>query len=315
MRLYQQASLAANTRRNYDSRQRLFKRFCHSIGHNVRVPLTESQLSMCIVQFAHSHSVNSIDGYISAIQHYYNDHNLGDLPRGFHYQATRLGLKNYFGSLHFKRPRQPITLSHLITIRSNLVLSVFTDARDWCAYLFAYFGLLRVREFTDASLLFKHVIPHSWGIQLVIVSSKTSLHPTSVNLIKRDDILCPLAAYKAYALLVPLALSSIGSCPFFLSSATTTAPLKYYSSFNEQLKVRVKEWLGLDPSLYATHSFRRGGATLMYLLGIPEATIGVHGRWKSFTSRDYFDWSATDQLMATRLPLEITQPMFKGKLN
>lgn len=310
MRIYQSASLAANTRRNYQSRQRIFKRFCCSINVHPRTPLTEPQLCMCIVQFAHSHSVNSVDGYVSAIQHYYSTHSLGPLPRGFNYQSTRLGLKNYFGCLQWKRPRLPITLSHLVTIRSHLDFTIFTDARDWCAYLFAFFGLLRVREFTNSSLLFKHVSCQEWGIQLTIMSSKTSLHPAVVNLIKRDDLLCPVAAYTHYVSLVPRALSSIGACPFFLSSDATTQPLMY-NAFNDQLKSRVKEWLGLDPTLYATHSFRRGGATLMYLLGVPEATIQVHGRWKTFTSRDYFDWSATDQLMATRLLLEVTQPLFQ----
>jgi len=44
-----------------------------------------------------------------------------------------------------------------------------------------------------------------------------------------------------------------------------------------------------DPATYAGHSFRRGGATAMFLAGVPEATIAAHGRWKSLAYREYFD--------------------------
>jgi hypothetical protein len=51
---------------------------------------------------------------------------------------------------------------------------------------------------------------------------------------------------------------------------------------------------GLDPTLYAGHSFRRGGATFALDAGVPETVIRAMGDWKSDVWRDYV--SATAKL-------------------
>jgi hypothetical protein len=45
--------------------------------------------------------------------------------------------------------------------------------------------------------------------------------------------------------------------------------------------------IGLDSSLYSGHSFRAGGATDLFLQGVPYATVKRHGRWKSDTALIY----------------------------
>ena len=56
--------------------------------------------------------------------------------------------------------------------------------------------------------------------------------------------------------------------------------------------------IGLDPNDWSGHSFRRGGASLLYRLGIDPLTIQACGDWSSDTFLRYLEvnidrlWSA-----------------------
>lgn len=50
---------------------------------------------------------------------------------------------------------------------------------------------------------------------------------------------------------------------------------------------RVLQRTGLNPSLYSGHSFRAGGATDLFLQGVPYASVKRYGRWKSDTALIY----------------------------
>ena len=69
---------------------------------------------------------------------------------------------------------------------------------------------------------------------------------------------------------------------------------KSFTIFLKKLLVRI----GLDPDLWSGHSFRRGGATLLYRLGIDPLTIQACGDWSSDTFLRYLEvnidrlWSA-----------------------
>ena len=53
-----------------------------------------------------------------------------------------------------------------------------------------------------------------------------------------------------------------------------------YSKFLGKLRFILKD-IGLDPSLYASHSFRRGGASFAFQAGVPIEMIKLLGDWKS----------------------------------
>jgi hypothetical protein len=217
---------------------------------------------------------------------------------------VRAGLANWYGDTNFHEPSKAITSEALFTIHPLLDLTAFTDARDWCACLFAFYGLLRIKEYTCSGLLTQHVTVAHWGINLTIPFSKTSLIPTSVAIIRRDDALCPVAAYFAYISRIPPHLRQPGH-PFFLHSPSSATPLSDVT-FTRSVRRWVRDHLSEPPDDYSGHSFRRGGATAMQLAGVPESTIAAHGRWKSLAYRTYFDVQHSLELrLSATAPLRI----------
>jgi hypothetical protein len=280
-------SLRLNTRLAYESRQRTFHAICASMRIDSTAPLTELQLCGVCIVYAHLHRITGLAGFISAISHYAMRMGHPDLPRGRTFDCVRSGLLNWYGNTNFAQPARGFTLQDLHDIRSNIDLSVFADARDWCAALFAFFGLLRIREYTCSGLLRQHVTAHPWGISLAIPFSKTSLIPTTVALIRRDDDLCPVAAHRAYTKHLPPRLHS-SQMPYFLHDRSSPAPLTD-ATFVRRVCRWVRDHLHAPPAEYSGHSFRRGGTTALQMAGVPESTIASHGRWKSLAYRSYFD--------------------------
>ena len=63
-----------------------------------------------------------------------------------------------------------------------------------------------------------------------------------------------------------------------------------YSTFQKAIK-EVAVHLGLDPTLYSTHSLRIGGATVMAAAGLPDYVIQLIGRWKSLAFLTYIRYN------------------------
>lgn len=71
-----------------------------------------------------------------------------------------------------------------------------------------------------------------------------------------------------------------------------------YSTYSKELK----EWIngiGLNAAKYGTHSARRGGATELKEMGLPDEVVMAAGRWKSLKSMQrYIDWNVDFTLRA-----------------
>ena len=145
-----------------------------------------------MIIYSHRHRITTLPGFLSAVQNYAVSLSHPNLPRHRLFDRVRAGLDNYFGNTNFSVPRHAITLSHLCDIRSQLKFTSFRDARLWCACLIAFFALLRINEYCNRGLLVQHVTLHRWGLSITVPYSKTSLVPTTVDIIRRDDQLCPL---------------------------------------------------------------------------------------------------------------------------
>ena len=87
------------------------------------------------------------------------------------------------------------------------------------------------------------------------------------------------------------------TCPAFSFYEAGLLKCVTRRSFTEYLKYLLVR-IGLDPAQWSGHSFRRGGASLLYRLGIDPLTIQASGDWSSDTFLRYLEvtldrlWSA-----------------------
>lgn len=287
-------SLRLNTQLAYASRQRTFRGICGSLRIDPDAPISEQHLCVVCIVYAHHHRITGLPGFVSAISHHALTQGHPPLPRHRTFDRVRTGLSNWYGDSNFSEPTKALTIEDLFAIRAHIDIALFEDARDWCASVFAFFGLLRIKEYTCAGLLTEHVIAQPWGIQLTVPFSKTMLTPATVAIIRRDDELCPLAAHRAYTALLAISSRQAGR-PFFLAHAHSNVPLSD-TTFIRRVRRWIQQILRQDSGDYSGHSFRRGGTSAMQLAGVPEATIAAHGRWKSLAYRSYFDVQHNVQL-------------------
>lgn len=85
---------------------------------------------------------------------------------------------------------------------------------------------------------------------------------------------------QANALRFTAANSSSTSQAFNWIDLTNTLHTFNYDTFVSKLRTHLAA-LALDPKLYASHSFRRGGASFAYQSGVPIELIKALGDWRS----------------------------------
>lgn len=278
-----------------------YGRFCSDTGHSSSGAISEFRLCEAAVYFCSQRSVNSLGNYVSALQWWHKSGGLGPLPRSSLYERVRTGLVNVYSQFDHVEPAFALSLPQIYSFLHRIKLSAFDDARNWCATLFGFFGLLRIGEYCSTSpsaikLRFKHVViePSRAGIRLTIPFSKTDNRPTTVFICRRPDALCPVAAMETYLSYLPKNRGA--EEPFFVSSRESLASLTP-DAFCQWLKVQSIR-IGLDAKKISGHSLRRGGTTALFIAGVSESVIAKHGRWKSICYRRYFDESLP-QFIAT----------------
>jgi hypothetical protein len=280
-------SLRTNTYRTYQMHLRTMTQLSSSLGVDAERPLSEQSLCLLAAAYCKAHKITTLPNFVSALSWRAEIMGHGPLPRGLLWARVKTGLDNLFSSTNFATPARALTLSDLCAMYRHIDHSTFAGARDWCACLFAFYGLLRINEYMNAGLRVREVAQHPWGIALVIAFSKTNSRPVQVDIIRRDDELCPLAAYIRYRAQVQ-PVGTAPPAPFFLATPDSDRALTD-DEFIRRIRALLHQALRCDASKYSGHSFRRGGASALALAGVPEATIQLHGRWSSLTYRQYLD--------------------------
>ena len=199
------------------------------------------------------------------------------------------------------RQALPITPDILMQMASFMDLTDSVDVVYWCLFLFAFFLFARKSNLVPTSksdlkdkkfLLRKNV---SIEKDFIIVSmhwSKTIQFGERIlqtPLIKiPDSILCPISAYNAMCMKVKAKPED----PLF-----SLPKGKYitYSHFQIRLRELISK-LHLNPDLYCSHSFRRGGSTSAFQAGVPAELIQFQGDWRSDAYKKYLTFSLNDKI-------------------
>ncbi|CAC5409966.1 unnamed protein product [Mytilus coruscus] len=186
---------------------------------------------------------------------------------------------------HLPKQAFPITFEILGKFREHLNLNTPLDATYWCLFLFAL--LLISRKSNLVPLLTKKFDKNKQLCRgdvtvfpsLIIVAFKWTKTIQLGNRILRIPLLayplskfCPVNVYKRICSLNPC--TSDGAA-FSCTKKGKCMPITY-----NQCQNKLRELLciiGLNPKLFSSHSFRRGGATLASKAGVSPSSIQLMG--------------------------------------
>lgn len=202
---------------------------------------------------------------------------------------------------HQIKQASPITPRILLKIYHELNINKKKDTVLWCLFLFAFFLFARKsnlvpnseKDITSGKFLLRKDVVLKKGILIVSMAwSKTNQFGQKVLKIPLlpipDSILCPITAY------LNMCKAIRADCDAPLFSLPKGKCITYFV-FQTQLRYLINK-IGLNPTEFSTHSFRRGGTTFAFQSGVPTALIKAHGDWKSDCFQKYISLSLEDMI-------------------
>ena len=286
------ASRAANTHNTYEKAWKAFQRFRLQYSYNIYAHPNIEEIAQFIAYLSwHGYASSTISTYVSGIAFIIKSNGLPDITDNFVIRRLIDGCKRR----HARRDtRCPITLpilKALLASLSHVCSHGYEVAMFRSAYLLAFFGFLRVSEFTVSTrhspiTLFDEDVYVSEGgttrqIHIRIRRSKTdqAANGCQITLPANDRYeICPVRAVANYR-----SMRSRGGIAFFCNFDRTPLTRQQFTS---TLK-RAVAFCGLPVTFYSSHSFRIGAATSAAMSGVPEVRIQSMGRWSTDTHKIY----------------------------
>ena len=281
-------SIAPSTRRDYDRANCEYKSFCQKY-RLIPFPPAQQTLVLYATQVSMRSSHSNVKLHLSAIKHQAKI--LGFTVEFDKYLRLYLllrGIKRAQGLRYALPKRRPITPDLLRTIKENLFRS-FALYEDklmlWAAIVCAFFGFLRVSEYTSthktkfdphSTLLYQDLALSPDAASLRIKVSKTDPFRQGVyiRLARNNTALCPITALMQ----------------FLPHHRWRTGPLFTFQNGRYLTRTDVNSVLlsstdGLAST--SSHSLRIGAASTAAAAGCPKYLIKSLGRWSSDCFRRY----------------------------
>jgi hypothetical protein len=220
------------------------------------------------------------------------------------------GLKRILGDQVSRK--MAVTPELLLSIHAVIDWDQGNEVWLWAAMLVAFFGMFRKDNITvgkasafnpRGNLCRGDFRVHRNQLWVRVRHSKVIQYGQRVHwvplLLIPGSPLCPVTAVTAAFALAP---HCGGLAPAFLWKAGGRHGPMTHSLFVRGFKALCMR-AGVNPNVYAGHSFRRGGATFAFRLGVDHALIKLVGDWKSDA---YLLYDQTSNSRRLRLPRAIS---------
>lgn len=302
------SSIAQSTMKQYQACLLKYVNWCQQMNM-VAFPLYQQNLILFVTELSLTLSHGYIKSHLAAVNFFShtNGYTTSFVPFKRLYLLLR-GIKKYQGKKFKKEKRIPVTPEMLFSIKFNLFNSSLiynNKLMIWAAMLTAFFGFLRVSEYTspnvhsflpESTLCYNDITLQNTQISLTLKASKTDpfRSGTTVRLAANGSPLCPVAALSAFMMNHP---SQSG--PLFVFHDG-----KYLT--REKISKYLKQFISSMPvKNVSSHSFRIGAATTAARAGYPRWLIQTLGRWSSDCFREYIRISDETIAMVSSSMLEI----------
>ena len=283
-------SVAPSTEKKYSGCTKKFERFCCQLHLNP-FPPSEQSLILFATSLSAEISHKNISCHIAAIK--YQSQVLGhtlDMTSFCRLYRLLRGIKRTQGKKFKKPPRIPITPTLLLLLGQNLWNSSFhfeDKAMLWAAMLLAFYGFLRVSEYTSpyvssynpaTTLCYQDIsIISSSEVSVHIKASKTDPFRSGmhISIHANHSPLCPVHAIIKY---INQHTNKAG--PLFMWHNGRFLTRSGLATVLHRIKpTHIKNM--------SSHSFRIGAASTAAAAGHPRWLIQSLGRWSSNCYKDY----------------------------
>lgn len=279
---YMTAWIATSTQRNYNAYVRYYLSFCSKF--NLR-PLQPDEVTVClyVTRLAETCAYRTIKSYLTGVRLLHLEAGLPNpLPSFFNLDRTLRGIKRVKGDTN---PNRKLAVTPDILARVIRRLDLFSpfNSAFVAAMLVAFFGFFRKANICpakDFSTSTEDISPvrrcdfesASDGTLVRVNLRRTKTIQYGQRILRvplpaiPGSVLCPVTALQRLFSLVPAPPEAFAFSYEERVGARLT-PLThrlFVSHFKAQLP-----YVGVDPTKYAGHSFRRGGATFAFQCGAP----------------------------------------------
>ena len=306
------AAFATGSRCNLVTQWKSFIIFCSHFDL-IWLPTTSLVLSLYAQFLSRTFQApSSIRNYISGIK---TLHCLLELPTDiFHVLELRLAVRGISRlNPHCPKRASPITPAILHKIYSILDLSIPSHTVFWSLFLLAFFTLSRKSNLVTSGKKHSSKQVSRGDIQLGTNGLMVNFNWTKTIQFGQKVLQIPLVAMtgsklcpvKAYSNMVSMVPAPNGSPAFVLPSSVGVSPVTYIQ-FQTFLRSCINQ-IGLSPSDYSSHSFRRGGATWAFKAKVPSELIKVQGDWLSSAYMVYLEFSTEQRLQVCKSMMQAIQ--------
>ena len=249
------------------------------------LPANESTIALFLEFMARTVGYGHLKHLLRSVSYVHEALDLKCPSESFQIQTTLQGLKRRLARVPFQvLPLSPTILRRMY---DHLDMRKNSDLALWCAYLTAFYGLLRkastVPESSDLIgqhfLMRRHLRVDRCNNMVYIY-----LGFSKNNNFCTRDIIIPVPGNNDPAMdlvrhletLYERVPSSDDSPAFTYAKSSFVS----YQSFTSRLKTLLRI-AGFDPDLFSGHSFRRGGATFLYNCGGTTIMVQASGDWST----------------------------------
>ena len=282
---------------------------------------SDSDLEMFVVFLAGSVQYRTSKVYLWGVRAWCLSAGYEFRPWASRYKVYRAlqGVRRIWGDNEPQR-KLAVTPKLLQAMLQFLALSSFNDCMLWAAMVVAFFGLFRKDNITTgkasafnprANLKVGDFLVKQSMLWVRVGHSKTIQYRQRCHWVPLVAMpghpLCPVRAVVR-VLHIHKSLGSSASTPMFLWSTGGQVKPMPHNQFVRGFKQLVGK-CGQDWSRFSGHSFRRGGATFCFNLGVDPQFIKLLGDWKSDA---YLLYDETTTARRLQLPRAMAHAIMRG---
>ncbi|XP_071099429.1 uncharacterized protein [Haliotis cracherodii] len=293
MQQFRRATYAETTKRTYSSMKTAYLRFCLYFS---RTPVPADRMTVLLyrVFLTRSPSATSIPGYMNIIRLLHLEVGLPNPLETWEQKALHKGILRLKGTP--TKQKLPITPDILRRMHSHMDMSEPFLVAFWAACIIAFFCFLRKstmlpetrgsgsRKQTYLSLHDAKISPDKDSAMITVRHTKTIQFGQRVLKLPLarvpDSVLCPVKALEHLLSQYSEELQHSNAPLFSYVDRSGVLKSLTYKSFVKTLKYYLDK-CGYDSGAYSGHSFRRGGCSYAFDIGIPPLLIKLRGDWRS----------------------------------